>query len=669
MPERAIEHVVDQQTTIENINDEDNVNVIRTTDSLTSGEMLHLEMYSFFKYDHPHDDDEKKFKHSVCHNFLLNNNNMCHIFAMAIGIPEFSKMTETAPFTQTKKKEYTNVFRPLQAVLVKEINRRAHFLFHRKYKDPKDNPLFKNGKLQLPSPQNWPMEKCLKFLKDEKKRLAYQENDYSFLREKIKAYTKFLEREINAKKKKPDQTSWDCSGWEGGIVPNIRLIEIILSDDLRMDFIHRNDAESRTQLDARNTESASLSFFEKVRQRFNDPSVKIMSTQLDSSWGRQVFLEPHECNWNDLEALKMAPIPDENTCKKHFMNLNNALGTVFQNWKNSGNGDNQLACNLEEAEANVEVDSLPTQGGDRIDFLGTRNICVMYLWFMLLTTKTFLHARNEFPSSFQADDGVVPEFEISSSCPTSGASSKTSLQKKKERIEEQRIEKITGEIDKLKHYFDAKDDLRYLKEDLDRMVAKQNRLETDIKELKTNRSSLLDKIVSLEDMIEPETSGSKIVRYQQRIQETKEEVEDCEKELSTKKKDLEDILLKIKEQENAISLREKSFKPFQDKTPKRSGSSVHSGHITNPPTTVLVGAKRGRIDFDTPMVGDTPNTNTSISESHTATESQLDQLLKRQRTNITEKNAAKESVEVVQQQETEESVDILQQSIDDYDED
>jgi hypothetical protein len=82
-----------------------------------------------------------------------------------------------------------------------------------------------------------------------------------------------------------------------------------------------------------------------------------------------------------------------------------------------------------------------------------------------------------------------------------------------------------------------------------------------------------------------------------------------------------------------------------------------------------VGAKRGRIDFDTPMVGDTPNTNTSISESHTATESQLDQLLKRQRTNITEKNAAKESVEVVQQQETEESVDILQQSIDDYDED
>jgi hypothetical protein len=42
---------------------------------------------------------------------------------------------------------------------------------------------------------------------------------------------------------------------------------------------------------------------------------------------------------------------------------------------------------------------------------------------------------------------------------------------------------------------------------------------------------------------------------------------------------------------------------------------------------------------------------------------------KRQRTNITEKNAAKESVEVVQQQETEESVDILQQSIDDYDED
>jgi hypothetical protein len=63
------------------------------------------------------------------------------------------------------------------------------------------------------------------------------------------------------------------------------LIEIALSDEFRVDFLHRNDAESRQQLDARGTESQKLSFWEKVRRKFNDRSFEVTSCPLDANWG------------------------------------------------------------------------------------------------------------------------------------------------------------------------------------------------------------------------------------------------------------------------------------------------------------------------------------------------------------------------------------------------
>jgi hypothetical protein len=78
--------------------------------------------------------------------------------------------------------------------------------------------------------------------------------------------------------------------------------------------------------------------------------------------------------------LEIQPIPDENVCKLHYTNLNNKLGTIFKNWKASGNGDDQVAASIEEADyGQINLELLPTQGGNRIDFLGNYNICVMYL--------------------------------------------------------------------------------------------------------------------------------------------------------------------------------------------------------------------------------------------------------------------------------------------------
>jgi hypothetical protein len=41
------------------------------------------------------------------------------------------------------------------------------------------------------------------------------------------------------------------------------------------------------------------------------------------------------------------------------------LGTIYKHWKASGNGDDQVAASLEEAEyGQINLDLLPTQGGN-----------------------------------------------------------------------------------------------------------------------------------------------------------------------------------------------------------------------------------------------------------------------------------------------------------------
>jgi hypothetical protein len=67
--------------------------------------------------------------------------------------------------------------------------------------------------------------------------------------------------------------------------------------------------------------------------KFNDRNFKVTSCHLDANWGRQIFLDSHECNWEQLDALEIKPIPDENPCKQKFMSINYDLGWVNYHWK------------------------------------------------------------------------------------------------------------------------------------------------------------------------------------------------------------------------------------------------------------------------------------------------------------------------------------------------
>jgi hypothetical protein len=422
------DYIPDQQKIIEQIADEENIYFLRAESAGADETPSFCELVSQGQYDrfiYTHLKDTSNMKYSAAANFLFREKSLSVVFAMAIGHENFRQLLKHDVFNKTKQKKYTAVFSPSNSILAAEVVRRGHFLFHGDFPKLEDNPLYNpNSKqIRMPKPSGWSREDLMNFL--EKKTIKLESMDVAFIHSQIYLYSLFLSRELSTQKLKPDLTSWDRGSWEG-IVPNVRLIEIALSDELREDFINRNAAVSRQQLDARGTESQPISFWEKVRRRFNDRNYKINSCPLDSNWGREIFVDIHDCNWAELDALNIQPIADENTCKLHYMNLNNKLGQVYKNWKASGNGDQQISGSLEESEyGEVNLEMLPTQGGDRIDFLGNFNICVMYLWFTLIKAGAFLYSQTEFPAAFQADDENAPEIEIGGGSSIEGTVSKS----------------------------------------------------------------------------------------------------------------------------------------------------------------------------------------------------------------------------------------------------
>lgn len=271
-------------------------------------------------------------------------------------------------------------------MLMFEVTRRAFFISETTPEEEKNPFMNRFGKVVLPKPSQWSREKLITWLKDNL--LMWKLSDMAYMKKQISQYKTSLTNTLRRKKHQLqlDESIWGRSGWDG-IVPNVRLIQIITSDELKNSFIHRNDIDSRLELDARGTESARVSFFEKVRLKFNDDNYFVTSEVLDPTWGGQVFLDAHPCNWEQLEMLNISRISDEQSCKRYFMKMNNTLGTVHRRWSQSGNGDEQLI--------NTANDSTEVQGGDKLDFLHSKNISCMYMWSSLLKGELFDHSESD----------------------------------------------------------------------------------------------------------------------------------------------------------------------------------------------------------------------------------------------------------------------------------
>jgi hypothetical protein len=344
----------------------------------------------------------------------------------------------------------------------------------------------------------------------------------------------------------------------------------------------------------------------------------------------------------ELDALGIPPITDEKTCKLHYTSLNNKLGTVYKNWKASGNGEHQVAgSSLEEAEYGMlNLELLPTQGGDRIDFLGKSNICVMYLWFSLIKAGAFLYSQTEFPEEFQADDGIAPKISKmgggssigSSGGSTSSKSTRTGNKKIAATTVETEMEKFSRNVEKINNSM-------LLDSELDRLQFDRHEIKDDIKELKKEVNVLFDKKHKTElDYLSEQDKQLRLVkkRYWERMCERYDAEESS---YLKKEKEMKDIQQKI-------DLMKQRLFEIKEKTPKRSGnSSKETRRNRAVPNSIVVAADDDpavAINFDTPAAASTP----------TCTTSQVNEWLKEQ-----QKNEKKRK----QVDTPEESIDLLAQ--------
>ena len=70
---------------------------------------------------------------------------------------------------------------------------------------------------------------------------------------------------------------------------------------------------------------------------------------------------------------------------------------------------------METGEQEVDLENLPTQSGDHLDFLRGANPCVIYLWYKLLSHGLFQTSDAEFPVGLGADGGIAPDILVTSS--------------------------------------------------------------------------------------------------------------------------------------------------------------------------------------------------------------------------------------------------------------
>ena len=144
---------------------------------------------------------------------------------------------ENEPWSRLPKSE----MRPVNVDFAKKIVRRARLLrIH-----------------QTPRPLNWPKAQKLEWLETNP---VEDSIDISFLRGKVSRIKGILERSLEEEQQQLELVGLGGIGvsrggnWRGS-VPYLRLILCLTQDDIKFAFLRRADAQSRQELDARNSEN------------------------------------------------------------------------------------------------------------------------------------------------------------------------------------------------------------------------------------------------------------------------------------------------------------------------------------------------------------------------------------------------------------------------------
>jgi hypothetical protein len=354
--------------------------------------------YNEFTYDAIYDDSTNA--RSLAKAYSLAGQKWAVITCMQVGykfkdVQSFEDLKTTEPYCKMKR----DLFFPGLELLKLEAARRIFCLHNEGYQF-----LDSKGRLQtkLPSVKNYKIKDAVEALLKYKPEL--QEKDTRFL-DKIWSQIHAAATTVLIDAQNSNNTDWyDFVGWRN-FLPNLRLIEILSMDHMKLWFIKRNDQYSREEKDAHKTDKARPDFWEEVRILFNNHNFKPTSKVLDASWGPWWDKE-RDLSWEQLTKYGIAPIAKHTTMRDHYTDITSRLETVRNNWKSSGSGDDQYNEEVEQG-INSAPDILRWKGGKRLDFLGEKvSPIVMYAWWSFGLSGILTHTTTHF-AHHVSGDGVI----------------------------------------------------------------------------------------------------------------------------------------------------------------------------------------------------------------------------------------------------------------------
>ena len=143
--------------------------------------------------------------------------------------------------------------------MMTEIHQHSYFLLKELPHD--DNNLLKKcAGCKIPKTHQWKKNDLLNFLQTKTLNIDNQLMDSLFIKWWIRRFKAYVEHTALEEDTKIQSTQTICSakGWAQGLVPNLWLIEIVLTEHMLEAFIGRDNALSRQQLDVLHPENHIL---------------------------------------------------------------------------------------------------------------------------------------------------------------------------------------------------------------------------------------------------------------------------------------------------------------------------------------------------------------------------------------------------------------------------
>jgi hypothetical protein len=184
-------------------------------------------------------------------------------------------------------------------------------------------------------PKNWSMPQCLKWLNDHP---IVGEHDVAFMKRAVgKFSSKVIHEQEEAQElqqqQQQQQQQQDAIGSWRGKAPYLHLVHVLLEDDVRNAYLCRADAQTRLQLDSRNSEIREPIAWEMIADRWNDATFNPFTRVSDC---HSDFAVSIDCSHPAVSTLTPAMvIKVENILTGWCATLHR----IIELWERSGQGD------------------------------------------------------------------------------------------------------------------------------------------------------------------------------------------------------------------------------------------------------------------------------------------------------------------------------------------